>query len=89
MQRNRSLTGRLRTVNFYDSAARESPHAECEIQSQRAGGNHVHIHPHVIAELHDRSLSKLLVYIRYRIFKRFLLLRYFLLIELFRHMKPP
>ena len=45
VQSQSGFAGRFRAVNFYNSSARHSADAQSDVQTQRAGRHHIHIHP--------------------------------------------
>ena len=59
-QRQRGLARGFRTIDFDDAPARQAADAKCQVQAQRAGGNHFHILGDVLfAKAHDRALAEL------------------------------
>ena len=73
MQRQRRLAGGFRSVNLYDSAARQTADAQCGIQRQRAGRNGIHVHLWLVTQTHDRALAVVLLDLVQRRFQRFFL----------------
>ena len=55
------LTGRFRPVDFDDAALGQSAHAQGEIQTQAAGGNHFHLHLLGFAQLHHGAFAEILL----------------------------
>ena len=70
VERQRSLTGRFRTVDLYDPSARESTDTKSVINKQTTGGDDIKLLPRIITQLHNRSLSKVLLYLAERYFQR-------------------
>ena len=60
VQRQRRLTGRLRSVDLDDSALRHAADAERCVERQRAGRNRFHVHLRTVAQTHDRALAEVL-----------------------------
>ena len=60
MQRQRRLTGGLRSVDLNDSALRHATDAERCVERQRAGRNRFHVHLRAVAQTHDRALAEIL-----------------------------
>ena len=60
VQRHGGLTGGFRPVDLDDASARHAADAQRNIQLQAAGGNGLHIHGGLFAQLHDRALAELL-----------------------------
>ena len=60
VQRQRGLTAGFRAVHLDDAAAGHAAHAQRHIQTQAAGGDGVHLHGGVVAQLHDGALAELL-----------------------------
>src|ERR1035437_911940 len=59
-QRQRGLARRFRAVDFDYAPARQSTHAQCEVESERAGRYDGDIaRNRLLAELHDRALAEL------------------------------
>ena len=53
VQRDRGLTGGLRSINLDDTAARQAADAEREVEADRAGRDVLDRHAGVFAEAHD------------------------------------
>ena len=61
LQRQRGLARRLGAVDFNHPAARQAADAECNIETQRAGGNHLNVfNDFAGTQLHDGAFAKLL-----------------------------
>ena len=61
MQGNRGLSAGFRAVNLDNPAFRHTAQPQGNIQAQTACGNRLHIHGNGgIAQLHNRSLAKIL-----------------------------
>ena len=61
LERERGLARGLRPVDFDHATARQSAHAERQVEPQRAGRNHREVgFDRLLAELHDRTLAELL-----------------------------
>ena len=72
MQGNGGFTGRFRTVNFNNTAPRNTAHAQGIIQCQAAGGDHGDIAVHGVgSHFHHGTLAELLVQISQRVLQRF------------------
>ena len=59
VERECRLSGRLRTVDLDDAAAREPADAEGDVEGDRSGGDHFDRCALVAAQSHDRALSEL------------------------------
>ncbi len=59
VERERRLSGGLRAVDLDDAATRESADAECDVEGDRTGGDHLDRCAIVAAQPHDRALSEL------------------------------
>ncbi len=57
VQRQRGLAGGLRPVDLHHAAAGQSADAQCQIQRQRAGGDHLYIGHLSVAVAHDGALA--------------------------------
>ncbi len=57
VQRQRGLTGRLRTVDLDDAAARESADAGGGVEGQGPGGDGLHVHVLAVAQAHDGAFA--------------------------------
>src|SRR5580700_8118129 len=67
MERERGLAGGFRAVDLDDAAARQPADAERDVETERAGGDGVHVHRvHVLAEPHDRALAEIALDLRER-----------------------
>ena len=75
VQRDRGLTGGLRSVDLDDSAARQTADAECKVKTDGAGRDVLDRHAGVFAEAHDRALAELLFDLAERVGERFFLIR--------------
>ena len=75
VQRQRGLTGRLRTVDLHDPPPRHTADAEREVHSERTRGDHFGLHESRIAHLHDRALAELTLDLRHRHVERLVALR--------------
>ena len=73
VQCQRGLTAGFRAIHLDDAAARHTAHAQRQIQPQTAGGNSIHLHGGVVAQLHDGTLAELLFDLRQRRSQRVLL----------------
>ena len=60
LQRHGGLAGRLRAVDLDHPATWQATDAECDVEPQRTGGNHVDRLVDAIAHAHDRALAELL-----------------------------
>ena len=60
VQRQRGLTAGLRAVHLHDAPTGHTAHAQRHIQAQAAGGDGIHLHGGVVAQLHDGTLAELL-----------------------------
>src|SRR5208283_1790944 len=82
-QRERGLARRFRAVDFYYAPARQSTHAEREVESERAGRYDGDIaRNRLLAELHDRALAELFFDLAQREVERFTF-------DLYRHRLCP
>ena len=79
VQSQRGFTGRLRAINLYHTAAGQAADAQRQVQRQTAGGNGVHVHGHVLAQLHHRAFTELFFNLRKRRLQR----RFFIARRLF------
>src|SRR6185369_3465893 len=66
MQSKRGLTGTLRPVDLHNATPRNATYPGRRIDTQTAGRDHGHIGHFLVAKTHDRSLTKLLLYLRQR-----------------------
>ena len=57
VQGNRGLTGRFRSIDLDDSAARQAADAQRTVQTDRTGGNVVDCHAGILAQAHNRALT--------------------------------
>ena len=58
MERNRGLTGRLRTVYLDNPSLGDTAQSQCNIQTDRTCGNRFYIHIHTgFPQLHHRTLA--------------------------------
>ena len=65
MVAQRRLAGRLGSVYFNDTAARDSAHAQREIEAQRPGRDHLNGQLGAgLSQLHDGTLAELLLDLR-------------------------
>ena len=60
LQRQRGLAGGFRPVHFHHAAPGQAADAQRQVETQTAGGNGVHLHGHVGAQLHNGALAELL-----------------------------
>ncbi len=60
VQGQRGLARRLGTEDFHHAAARQSAHAQGQVEPHRAGGNHGNVAGIGAPERHDGTLAKLL-----------------------------
>ena len=72
MERESGFTGRLWAVYLDYSAARKSADAGGGVEGNGAGRDSLDIHCRVLAKPHYRAFAEILLYLRYRSFKRFL-----------------
>ena len=63
MDGERGLTGRLRTIDFYDTSLRVAANAESGVQTDTAGRYDLDIIHLLVAELHDGSLAEVFFYL--------------------------
>jgi hypothetical protein len=60
LQRERGLARGFRTVDLDHPAARQTAHAERQIQPERTGGDHLHVLDRLGVHAHHRALAELL-----------------------------
>ena len=72
MQSQSGLTGGFRSIYLDDPATGKSADAQSSIYGQAAGGNDLDVLISVFAQLHDRTLSKILLNLAERNLKGFL-----------------
>ncbi len=58
MQRQRGLARAFRTIDLDHPALGQPPHAQRDIEPERAGGNRFHLHGFLLAQLHRRTLAE-------------------------------
>jgi len=63
MKGHRGFTGRLRAEHFDHTSARDAADPKRQIQRQGAGRDAGDLHVDLLAELHDRTLAELLLYL--------------------------
>ena len=73
LQGQGGLAGGFRPVYFHDTAPGHTADAQRQVQAQAAGGDGVHLHGHVGAQLHDGAFAELLFDLRQRRLQRGLL----------------
>ena len=54
------LARRFGAEDLRDAAARDAAHAQGQVQPQAAGGNGIHLHGGIVAQLHHGTLAELL-----------------------------
>ena len=64
VQGHGSLAARFRAEDFNDSAARQPPPAQGNVEAQRPGRDALHVGGRILPELHDRALAELLLDLR-------------------------
>ncbi len=69
----RGLTAGFRSEHLDDTAARHTAHAQRQVKTKASGGDGVHLHGGVIAQLHDGALAELLFDLGQRSCQRILL----------------
>ena len=55
------LTRRFWAVDLDNATARQTANAECQVEGQSTGGDRLDLHGALLAHLHDRALTKLLL----------------------------
>ena len=60
VQSQRGLTAGFRAIHLNDAAAGHTAHTQCHVQPQAAGGNGIHLHGGIVAQLHHGTLAELL-----------------------------
>ncbi len=58
VQRHGGLAGAFRTVDLDHAAARQAADAECDVEAERAGGDHVDMVVGALPHAHDRALAE-------------------------------
>ena len=67
LQRQGGFAGGFRAVDLDHAAARHAADAERDVESERAGGNRLHVlDDAALAELHDRAFAELFLDLTYR-----------------------
>ena len=67
LQRQGGLARRLRAIDFDHTATGQATHAQCNVQAQRASGNHLNVlNGLAFTQAHDGALAKLLLNLRQR-----------------------
>ena len=61
----RGLTTRLRTIYLDDTSLGIASHAQCSVQTYRAGGDHLYILDFLFAHTHDRALAEVFLNLRH------------------------
>ena len=59
------LTRRLGTVDLDDASAGETAHTEGRVQSDTAGGDHLHVFYLLVAQFHDGTFAEVFLYLRH------------------------
>ena len=64
------FTRRFRTVDFDDTSARVSAHAQCVVETDDAARNHLDVFDIVVAEFHNRSAAEVFLYLCHSVVER-------------------